>query len=448
MTKKRIPCPFCNELILPDAKKCRFCNEFLKSSKKIINKNSFYNKKISIRLSYWLWIISCIIFLISFSVISINSLPTLSEHFSLLILLVMGLAVIVGLISFTSLLITTLGSLNTTQGKWYGVALISIIFLFFALLFNQNKILALFGFTTTDSKVSPSSPSLSKSLGPDEVVLAVNHHRQLNKLDTFLINEKLTVAAKKYAQDMCSNNYFLDKNNTQNKKYTDFINDVNYSYHAAAATINEGFYDETSLLKSWIENPTTNEILTSQEYTETGVGIVRCGLKILNKTTDVIVQIFAKPKTHSSNSQQQTGNIGPNTIRCTGPDGKTFQTTEKECIEFNEAWNNAPTPNSNEIIKCNIHPNCGGGFKEMTRISCDEITCCKLLSGESVLTSKKECENRNKTEVSKQCYDTYQKILDSGLENCRYLHKDNFSGYNNCSNSVYNSYYSLIEICK
>lgn len=31
-------------------------------------------------------------------------------------------------------------------------------------------------------------------------------------------------------------------------------------------------------------------------------------------------------------------------ITCTGPDGKTFQTTQEECTAFNAAWGNAPKP--------------------------------------------------------------------------------------------------------
>lgn len=45
--------------------------------------------------------------------------------------------------------------------------------------------------------------------------------------------------------------------------------------------------------------------------------------------------------TNSNNNQ----NIGK--ITCTGPDGKSFQTTEAECIKFNQAWGSNGTANNN-----------------------------------------------------------------------------------------------------
>lgn len=84
-------------------------------------------------------------------------------------------------------------------------------------------------------------------------------------------------------------------------------------------------------------------------------------------------------------------------ITCTGPDGKSFNTTQAKCDEFNTAWGNAPTPNPNETIQCNVHVNCGGGTKEMTRASCDQSTCCSLSSGNAI-TSKDDCKNKQYNE--------------------------------------------------
>jgi len=51
--------------------------------------------------------------------------------------------------------------------------------------------------------------------------------------------------------------------------------------------------------------------------------------------------------------QNQTNTINPNaitkpvggfsTIDCTGPDGRHFQTTQKECDSFNAAWAHPPS---------------------------------------------------------------------------------------------------------
>jgi len=98
-----------------------------------------------------------------------------------------------------------------------------------------------------------------------------------------------------------------------------------------------------------------------------------------------------QPKT--TNTQNSKGNQ----INCTGPDGKTFKTTQEECDNFNQAWGNVPPPDPNEVIQCNIHANCGGGSKEMTRASCEQITCCSLKSG-NTLTSPGDCKNKQYNE--------------------------------------------------
>jgi len=82
--------------------------------------------------------------------------------------------------------------------------------------------------------------------------------------------------------------------------------------------------------------------------------------------------------------------------------GKSVFTTKENCQELSvqkqeqPAVVNNPTPKAvipqktityspspsvdpnKEIVKCTISPNCGGGFKEMTRESCQNTVCCKL----------------------------------------------------------------------
>lgn len=110
-----------------------------------------------------------------------------------------------------------------------------------------------------------------------------------------------------------------------------------------------------------------------------------------------------------NNSNTTTSN---SKIDCTGPDGKHFIATQKECDEFNTAWGNGPTPDPNEIIQCNIHVNCGGGTKEMTRASCEQSTCCSLSSG-NVLTSQGDCKQKHYTECVNQ-------LIAMGIKNVEY----------------------------
>jgi uncharacterized membrane protein len=115
------------------------------------------------------------------------------------------------------------------------------------------------------------------------------------------------------------------------------------------------------------------------------------------------VQPVNSPSPTSIVNQQKTNtnynNIPSNPlINCVGPDKKSFKTTQAECDKFNAAWGITPIPDPNQIIKCNIHANCGGGYKEMTRSSCDQIICCeKDFNHTWQLTSKSECNSAQKT---------------------------------------------------
>jgi len=114
-----------------------------------------------------------------------------------------------------------------------------------------------------------------------------------------------------------------------------------------------------------------------------------------------------------TNTQQYTSvsDVNPK-IDCAGPDGKHFQATQKECDDFNTAWGNSPKPDPNEIIKCNMHVNCGGGTKEMTRSSCEQSTCCSLSTG-NILTSPSDCKQKQYTECVNQ-------LIELGIKNVEY----------------------------
>ncbi|MBI5151325.1 MAG: APC family permease [Candidatus Pacebacteria bacterium] len=106
-------------------------------------------------------------------------------------------------------------------------------------------------------------------------------------------------------------------------------------------------------------------------------------------------------------AQKKTSTTTSNQINCTGSDGKVFKTTQEECDNFNKAWGNVAPPDQNEIIRCNIHPNCGGGYKEMTRASCEQMTCCAVdFNNTMKFTSKDQCSREQQQNTSKAWSDT------------------------------------------
>lgn len=152
-------------------------------------------------------------------------------------------------------------------------------------------------------------------------------------------------------------------------------------------------------------------------------------LPIPTPTNKAAQQKVTTPKTNTANK-----------ITCTGPDGKTFQTTQEECDAFNKAWGNVPPPDPNEYIRCNISPNCGGGYREMTRSSCDRIVCCQI-NNTWELRDKNQCNTEQKHESDAEwiqfCNNlynpdncsTYWEKGSSGWYDCR---SDAFSGRTGC----------------
>lgn len=129
-------------------------------------------------------------------------------------------------------------------------------------------------------------------------------------------------------------------------------------------------------------------------------------------STPRVTPVPKKPATQQAVPQQNepTGEK----IDCVGPDGKTFKTTLKACEEFNNAWGkplSTPTPNPHEYIRCNISPNCGGGYKEMTRSSCDNMICCQQMDGSWELRTNGQCKydqgEDSGTKCRRACSDKY-----------------------------------------
>jgi len=153
-------------------------------------------------------------------------------------------------------------------------------------------------------------------------------------------------------------------------------------------------------------------LLFNLDGVEAKLGFAPPEFKQTISTTPTPIPLSSPSTVPKSKTTQQkaitTTNNTSSQITCTGPDGKTFQTTQEECDAFNKAWGNEPTPNPNEIVRCNIHPDCGGGYKEMTRSSCEQMTCCLTdVNGTPKFTSKSECSRQVNQNCINQVYDTY-----------------------------------------
>jgi len=304
----RIPCPFCKELIIAGAKKCRFCKEDLSKAEKIAEqKQNFFTRKITLSGPYTFWVLSMVTFLIAIGQLSGDP----NSHW----ITVMFVAVAIGFIAFLALIASILHS----RGR-YGIITLLTFILFFGILFNYDTVTSAFG-----------------------------------------LNPAFT---------------------------TSNVNNTNIQPESAP-------------------NPTSTPTPTPTQ-----------------------------PVKNRPVKSDNTNAIQSNKIECTGPDGKKFTTTQKECDEFNAAWGNAPTPDPNEYVKCNISTNCGGGYKEMTRVSCDHITCCQI-NGSWELRDEDQCKKEQKqqseAEWAKICNDLYNP------DDCSSYWQPGTTGLYDCRSDAYNN---------
>jgi len=138
---KRIPCPFCKELILPNAKKCRFCKENLSEEEKLISgKSGFFKKKITPPVPYKFWLLSMVFFLISLTQIE-------ADANSYWFVAMLG-SVIVGFIAF----FTLLASIPQSKGR-YGLITSLTFILFFGALFNYDALASALGLSSQSKNI-------------------------------------------------------------------------------------------------------------------------------------------------------------------------------------------------------------------------------------------------------------------------------------------------------
>lgn len=132
MKTKRIPCPYCAELILPNAKKCRYCKENLNKS----------NKGISTKKIYYSWLISMLSFFVFIYVMKNN----LSSHEGLILIAIL-LSILFGMVFFIGLAISLIRESKRKQSRNYLFLSVISFFLFFGILYNFDTVEASLGLT-------------------------------------------------------------------------------------------------------------------------------------------------------------------------------------------------------------------------------------------------------------------------------------------------------------
>jgi len=141
-------------------------------------------------------------------------------------------------------------------------------------------------------------------------------------------------------------------------------------------------------------------------------------------------------------------------ITCTGPDGKQFQTSQKDCDEFNAAWKNNPTvtinptnkPNNSdynydvpkfETVDCVL----SYGTYKLSPEYC-ESSKKRDIENQQIFADLKESANHNLTETNEL---NNQKTIDFTYENSR-CKQESLEDFKQEKSSVTNKFASLNTI--
>jgi hypothetical protein len=130
-------------------------------------------------------------------------------------------------------------------------------------------------------------------------------------------------------------------------------------------------------------------------------------------------------------SKKTTTGTKTNLVDCVGPDGVHFQTTQKECDEFNSAWGNSKKPtmapsssNSNNVNTAisNVKQSCLAACllaAEICTSTCttnasnSNMICNRDYSGEDL----SKCEENTRNE-RQSCYDRCNSDHNAAIDRC------------------------------
>lgn len=138
---ERVPCPHCQELILPGAIKCRYCGE------RIVNSKSTYSPK----STYWAWMGTVIVFyILVFLVVGSANMDS-----AIWLLLVILVDIVLGIWAFSRNLMLFF---KPNYPRRFRIATITTLVGFFLLLFNFNAVAAKLDIKSQDKAYRPPTP--------------------------------------------------------------------------------------------------------------------------------------------------------------------------------------------------------------------------------------------------------------------------------------------------
>lgn len=216
------------------------------------------------------------------------------------------------------------------------------------------------------------------------IIEQINDKRTEGNVNKYVENELLNKAAETKAQDMMDKNYF-DYIGPDKKDWWLQITNSGYDYENANIAIAQGYVLANGVIEEWFNNEEIKKNILDKKFEDIGVS-VKNG-KYLGTESTLVVVYFAnlRPK-----NLQQEGAIKTSKITCTGPDGKSFLATQKDCDDFNAKWGNVKkTTTAPASLPIQAKPT----YNNFVTVSCTTVYGVYASYGKDYSEANSYCEN-------------------------------------------------------
>lgn len=157
-------------------------------------------------------------------------------------------------------------------------------------LFLTIVFLLLASFLIQRIKVSfPSVLGIRADISSEELLFLTNKERQNAGMRPLILNNKLSEAASKKAQDMFEYNYWAH-NSPAGKTPWIFIKSSGYKYVYAGENLARGFTSADGVIKAWMASPDHRNNMLSANYEDVGFAVALG--KINGEETVLVVEEF------------------------------------------------------------------------------------------------------------------------------------------------------------
>lgn len=118
----------------------------------------------------------------------------------------------------------------------------------------------------------PSVLGIKADISSEELLFLTNKERQNVGVGSLILNDKLSEAASKKAQDMFNNNYWAHNSPTGKTPWV-FIKSSGYKYVYAGENLARGFATADAAIKAWMASPNHRSNMLSENYQDVGFAV-------------------------------------------------------------------------------------------------------------------------------------------------------------------------------